>query len=333
MLNFFKLTDQDAAERAQRKATPRDRLKTAAALAVTAALLWLMISRAGWRDVSAALSRISPAHAVLIFAAAMAMTIGVHTDRLRAVLALGGCAMSWRQALWLRMGTLPLALVLPAKSGDLFRAFYLRTHHGASLARGAGIVVAEKMLAMAGTLTLVVLGAALGGGRGVQHEWALAGACAAGVAGFSAASYAILKKGFLKNAGNAIPPPHFNRAFIAAFAYSMLALAAESLVAWLALCALGHPVSAAAILFRVPLVQVAALLPFSMRGMGVREAGYWALLQGHATESALVSAGLVSSFCLYAVPTIIGLFFMQGFVARSFPGKISSAIGNQYNSD
>jgi hypothetical protein len=319
MLNPLKLTDQDIARRARRRATPRDRLKSVAALCVTAALLWYMIARVGWRDVAGALGRVRVADAILIFTVSMAMTIGIHTDRMRMVLRIGGCAMPWRKAIWLRMGTLPLALVLPAKSGDLLRAFYLRTHHGAGLARGAGIIIAEKMLALSGTLTLIVIGAALGGARRLSMPWVAAGAAAAGAAILVAASFYILKKGFLKNAQQAFPPSNFNASFPLVYAYGVVALAAESMVAWMALRALGEPVRPAVILFYIPLVQVAALMPFTMRGLGIREAGYWALMSTYASQSALVSAGLIASFCLYALPTLIGFLFMNGFMARSFP--------------
>ena len=56
-----------------------------------------------------------------------------------------------------------------------------------------------------------------------------------------------------------------------------------------------------------------------MRGMGVREAGYWVLMGAYASSSSLVTAGLISSFLLYVIPTLLGFLFMNGFVKRSFP--------------
>jgi uncharacterized membrane protein YbhN (UPF0104 family) len=268
-----------------------------------------------------ALDKIGVFKAAILVACGMFFTVFVHTDRLRALLAAVNCNPGWQRLIEMRMGTMPLALVLPVKSGDFSRAFYLKNQTGLPLMRGMALMTAEKTLGLCANFTLFAA-AAMMLGRGFMHLHAAA--AAAGAAAMFAISVYLIENGFTRR-GQADqeqqrvrPEPVY---FAVIFVYSIVALGSEIIMTLLVFAMLGVPAPVLEILYYLPLVQILSLLPISVRGIGVRENGYLFFLQAFAPKSVLVFAGLTVTVTIYIIPTIAGFAFTQSFLKKCMASR------------
>jgi glycosyltransferase 2 family protein len=311
------------------KSRLRNGMASAIAFGVTGALLYALFQKTDPAPIAAALKKIGFLKAAILIAAGIFFTVFVHTDRLQRLLRAVGCDPGWRRMIEMRMGAMPPALILPMKSGDFLRAFYLKNQTGLPLMRGMALMTAEKTLGLCANLTLFAVGAMMLG-KGFMNAYAAAAAAAA--AALFAISVYLIENGFTRPGRVAEeqtvprPPPAFY-AFI--YLYSVFTLGSEIIMTLLVFAMLGIPAPAIEILYYLPLIQILTLLPISVRGIGVRENGYVYFLQAFAPKSVLVFAGLAVSVTIYIIPTILGFFFMHGFLKKCMINESQSPRGNK----
>lgn len=294
----------------------RNAMTSAIAFGVTGSLMYMLFRSTETAPLLDALKKIGIFKAAVLIASGMFFTVFVHTDRLRWLLHSVGCDPGWRRMIEMRMGTMPLALVLPVKSGDFSRAFYLKNQTGLPLLRGMSIMTAEKTLGLCANFTLFAVAAMMLGKGYMQLH---AAAAAAGAAALFALSVYLIENGFTRRGQvdqdqlRVRPEPMY---FVTVFLYSIFALGSEIIITLLVFAMLKVPAPALEILYYLPLVQILSLLPISVRGIGVRENGYLFFLQAFAPKSVLVFAGLVVSVTIYIIPTIAGFAFTGSFLKK-----------------
>ncbi len=220
-----------------------------------------------------------------------------------------------------------LNLLVVAGSGELHRIRRLRSR-GLPLARASAAVLVDRVVGTAaiggaGLVGLFVLGA----------EWALdprvtAGAAVGGVALALAVGLVMrrrLRRSWRRVAAH-LPPLG---ALLAAFGLSLGTLACWVLSVIALARGLSLEVAPPLLAFAAPLVALATLLPISIGGIGVREAGYAVLLAPHGVATAdAVALGLLQ----YAVYAVIAAAGGLGLAIEAWPrrrraGPLRSAEG------
>lgn len=196
-----------------------------------------------------------------------------------------------------------LSATIVMGAGDAYRIARLRTA-GLNLIEASGVVVADRgvglfAVALVGLSCLARIGAELGGlPIGWSHSIMLA-VCALAAA-YLSARWAVIR--WLPAARPLFEDPRLG-APIVVYSAMVLALWIASVLAIAR--ALGLEVGAGALAAAASLVTLATLLPISIGGVGVREAGYVLLLAPHGvTSNDAIALGLVQYGCLLAVSSI-----------------------------
>ncbi len=193
-------------------------------------------------------------------------------------------------------------------AGEIYRVGRLRSE-GLGMLEASAVVVADRSLGLgviggAGLLGLATFGRELTGySMPVTHALLLASAA---LAGLLVAGRRVTAR-WLPSASPFLEDPRRVAALLACSG-AVLALWIASLTAFAR--ALGLDVGIATLSFAAPLVTLATLLPISIGGVGVREAGYALLLEPHGVlPNEAVALGLVQYSGFLFVASIAWLAF------------------------
>lgn len=300
-------------------------------LAVSVGVLWFLLSGADWRDLAARLSAADPALLAAGFLV-KALTLPLAALRWRAAGQAAAMALSRLTAFKLQMAGIFLGQILPGAIGaDLLRGWFTWR-----LGQPPGAVVSAMVLDRAAAL----LGIALLGLVGLPRlaavappalVWGVLGISAALGAGTAVLAFAgrlplpaLLKRGavgsmvatVLTTAQAMIRRP----AAWAALAYSVAVHLATIATAILYARALGLPLGWSDGLVVVPASIVAAALPVSLGGWGVREgamvAGF-ALLGLDSGTALLVSLLIGGSMVLLSLPGAVFWLLLRSEAAAA----------------
>ncbi len=272
----------------------RKRWALALSLAISAALLWLVVRGLDVGQLFALLARARVAPLLAAVVVALAVNGPLSAWALQAALAAHGVApLPYRAAFEATLGHLALHAGASAAVGKSARAVYLARCHGANV---AGALRAEVSLLGLKLLALVVLasaGALLSG-----HEWG------AGSVVLVLALVAV----WMKRRGSGV---------VRAFSLAMVMGLGQLVVFALALSALGAVVPVAPLLFWFPLCLVGAKIPLSAMGLGLRESLVVLLLRGSASPEALLAASLSFTAIEQVLPGLLGILFAPRFVHKT----------------
>jgi uncharacterized membrane protein YbhN (UPF0104 family) len=204
-----------------------------------------------------------------------------------------------------------LNALITVGSGEVYRIARLR-EGGLDTGSASALVLVDRVTGLAVVATAGLVGLSVFGAE--QTGWSLPGPLLAGLAAVvGGATWWIGRVTVARYAPAALP--FFSRPRVAATA---LALSVGMLLTWvlsvaLLARALGLDVDPRAIAFAAPVVAVATLLPVSVGGIGVREAGYAVLLApyGVMPEQA-VALGLLQYLGYLVVAGIGGVLLAAG---------------------
>ncbi len=297
--------------------------------AVTALLMWALVRHfAGSEEFWGALRRTRASYAPLILLMVL-MSLTLSIARWRLLLAALGYAVPFRLCAEAVLTSWPLALVVPARAGDVVRAAVIREH--VPFWEATGSVVAEKAidvhnLAMIATVATVVHGFYLWTGVAasvVVAEWAFV---------LLVARYRHRLRGIRRIDKIVDKLEQLIRAFTALFRQPryFFGVSAASLLAWALTVSLVYVlflstdarVSLGLCFSLWPLAMFAGLLPFTVAGMGTRDGAFVYMLD-HATgaeplrEGAILAATFGYAFVVSWFFAALGLPFAMRFLLRS----------------
>ncbi|MFW6050959.1 MAG: lysylphosphatidylglycerol synthase transmembrane domain-containing protein [Myxococcota bacterium] len=276
-------------------------------LAVTAVVLWLLVDRVA--GAGALLETVRGARWSLLpwaFAFAAA-NLGIGCWRWALIVRAMGHALPYGRFLWAVLATWPLALLTPARAGDVLRALAIGDR--VPPWEGAGSVVAEKAIDVQSLCVLAMAGTLLHG----RPAWA------AVAGGLLAAEWAFLyvllrhqelllsRTPLRRFAGKLRALLRAFRALLSDRPRAVLAIG-SSLVSWgLAaaivqtfLHATGAPVPFHTTVGLWPIAVVAGMLPVTVAGLGTRDAAFVLALRA-ATDAAVPEGAVLASTLGYAL--------------------------------
>ena len=237
-----------------------------------------------------------------------------------------GCVISFPESLLLKAGIAPLKGILPLKSGELMRLIYLKKYYGFSFSRGAVSVLVAVLQGVTALLILMTLGYSIFFPQIVLNA---AQKAALGTGILVLVSAVVVRRKDIMRAGRAIflrrygpeqqkdpgtfPPLHH---LLPSFGYAFIIEALEIFIFYLSFRAISLSVPLADMLRFVPLVILAANMPVTMFGLGIRETAIVLYLSHLFPPGALLSGGLLFSFVISIVPALGGFLFVRRLVAR-----------------
>jgi uncharacterized protein (TIRG00374 family) len=299
----------------------RVKVRLAATLLATIAVLWVLVSRFGGSPTFAAVVRRADGTSVAVAFGISCVCLLLGTERWRMVLAAMGYRVRFRRALEAVLAAWPLAMVTPSRASDLLRPLAVRDV--VPLAAGTGSVLAEKVI----DLFVLLLFAAAGAGIEGLWMWA-AGAGTLCLAEVGVVWLVATRRGWLERwPVLARRRDSIEQLFEAYEALSraplrLLGLALVSLVIRVLTVAVTHAllvsvgaqVRLADTLTLWPVATLVGIAPLTLAGIGTRDAAFIHLLavRGALAEPAQVlaatvgySAIAIGSFAIAGIPFMI----------------------------
>jgi uncharacterized membrane protein YbhN (UPF0104 family) len=216
-----------------------------------------------------------------------------------------------------------MGTITPSKSGDLMKAYYLKDR--VPVGQVVGSVLAERILDV-----LVLLALALGGCLAFGRH-ALAAAAGLGLAGGLASIVVVLRFRLpLPARVSAKLEPVLGALRLLArspslllpvLVYTVLNWLASIVQVVLAYRALGAQVPIVFSAGALPLAIFVGLLPFTLSGMGTRDAAIIALFARFAPKEVSLGVGLLYSLFGYWIPAVVGLPFLHRALPRGERAK------------
>lgn len=286
------------------------------AVLVTGLLLYVLIEYLGTTaDLSQTIQRARPFWFGLAIGF-MTCNILLATARFRGLLALLGKPPSYFETFDVVLSAWPLGLILPSRSNDLVRAFFLRDRIPVWQCTGA--VVAERFVDLQSVLLVSLTGFiwlqkwlwALSIALAVATGWAL-------LLVVSSADVSVAKLPGLSRFRERIEAVFEVFDQIKQTPYAMMPVVLYSITVWFVASGMIWALSAS---FRVsvpwahalaywPLASLIGMLPLTLGGVGTRDAAYIALAAGNLSlpASTLLAATVSYSAILFVFPAVIGI--------------------------
>ena len=242
-----------------------------------------------------------------LFGAALVVYAGgllVSAVRLRGLLAAGGHAIGTGPLFGDVVKSTALNALITVGSGEVYRTLQLR-RRGLGAGESATAVVLDRVIGMAVIGAAGLIGAFAFGAHFVRTPLPDALVIGLGLAALVAAGWAA-RAAALRFAPELVPVLGRPRVLAMMLGCSVGVLVLWVMNVWLLAQALGIGVEPQVVMFAAPLVAIAALLPITLGGIGVREAGYALLLAPHGVEPGQAVALGLLQYCTYLVVAAIG---------------------------
>ncbi len=271
------------------------------------------------------------ANGALLIITAIASLV-VHTlagaDKLWRVLRAMNVDISFKEIFRIRMGTGPLRVLMPLKTGDLINIAYLRRCNYMPFGQASGAVIFDKGLNGIGIFFWLLLSIVFL--PDILMHWQLPAAFAICLFYFSIVFNPWLQEKIAMTGGLVhpkieklvkeimVPFKSFpNRLKLFFITYGILFQARPLIVIYLLFMAYGITPDISNVIAYTSIAILFGHIPITPLGIGPREATLVALFAGQATSEIIVSVAALMTLAVYVIPMMAGAFWTPG-IMRDF---------------
>jgi len=316
------LPSGNSADSPQQIWPPRWRRQGMAIAALTAVIIAALLIQANPRDIAAALRSADWRLIALMIAVSAAVNVFMAADKFLRIARLIGAAMPFRESLFLRLASAPIKLIVPGKAGEAAKALYLNKKYKTGIAAGLSAVVFDKVTNLIAALVLLLTCTSWYASAILPSRYYV-------VALATVLLFLLFRRRPWMNIVTVKIPAKIKnpiRRLTAAFmvtgtrrrlwftAYSVLFEGSEIINTYLALRAVGVEIPLWDAVALVPVVILIGNLPFTLAGIGAREAGVLVVYSHWGSSAQLVSAGLLISGIEYVLFSVVGVFALPRFI-------------------
>ena len=296
-----------------------NRIRLAVTIAISFAILYILFRRVDIEAVKASLGAVDLGLVILASSISIFANIIVGALKWKRILSLTGCDITFKEALFVRSGCIPFKTILPLKSSELIKAFYLKERRGMPFTRGASSLIMEKALNILIVAVLFLVGI-VSSDIMIPLWIPIAALASILVLVFSARA-----RSSLTNIAKSVHPG-LSRAIsgllssfdlidakkkVVLSAYSLVYEFSEFLNVYILFRAVGIDVPFSLILVFIPFIMVINNLPITVLGLGTREALIVFLFARYGAQASLLSGGLLVSLVEHILPVLVGVFFIK----------------------
>ncbi|MFC1631245.1 lysylphosphatidylglycerol synthase transmembrane domain-containing protein [Candidatus Omnitrophota bacterium] len=297
-------------------------LRQIAAVIISLLLLGLLLSKIDVRQARATILASDVRLILLAVVVSLSVNIFFGAVKWRRILTDLGCKLPFKEVLSIRSGCLPLKLIFPLKSSEVFKAFYLHQQKKLSFARGIGSLFLDKGLNLLVALAILLVSLSI---LDLQFSRVLP---IAGLLVIILIVFSDRTRKTLIYFSQKIHPKlsDFTTKLFSSFSdigfaeklrlifYSIIFQFSEFLNTYILFKAVGLSVPFSSVLVFVPLILIINNLPITVLGLGTREALIVFLFAQYGPLPALLSAGMLVSLIEHILPVLVGLFFVKSFL-------------------
>ncbi|MBN1364703.1 MAG: flippase-like domain-containing protein [Syntrophaceae bacterium] len=289
---------------------------------ITIAIFIVLFSRISFIEVFELIKQTN----IYLFVAAILFSILTHvflsSARLKKVVEIIGCRLSFFESVIIRMGCNPIKGVLPFKTGELTILAYMNKKHNLSYSKG----FVSLLLGYVFSFIALILFYSFGGifyfhSRAQRIFFVFLFLLnLLFVITVSLRKIPLLISGFLKRIQKlpeeikSLVEKYNSPAIKITFFYSLGIEGSKLLIIFLVLKSLRIDIPADALLLFGSATIIAAYLPVTYWGLGIREATILFLFSSYAPLDKLLAGSLLITFVDGLLPVLLGLFFMKPFL-------------------
>jgi len=226
------------------------------------------------------------------------------------------CYISFKEAFFIHVSAFPISLIMPVKSGDLIKSLYLKRQNKLSFKKATSTLVFDNAMDLFTLLFFIFIAFIF---LSVQFPYELYFWFSI-MAFFLVCVILIAKK---------IPSDFFYsfkvislKKTLIIFILSLAGYFMSFISAYFVFLAIDVAIPFMKIVFYFPLITLIAILPITISGFGTREAATIFFLSNYASLESLLSAGILLSFIIVVVPSLVSLLFMKRFYNRLFAKNV-----------
>ena len=290
--------------------------------AATIAILWIVFSRTNPAQVLVLLKQTNIGYLGLGILFSLLAHVFFSLARYQNIIKLVGCRLSFGEAVMLRMGCNAVKGVLPFKTGELAIVAYMKKMHNLSYAGGLFSILFGNVFSLIVLLLFFSAG-------GIFYFFDRPQSIIFAVAlllimlllillsswriGPSVSGY--VQKYFRLSEASMSMMENYDPGTIKYIIIHSLGIeGSKLLIIFILLKSFHVEISAAVLLLWGSATILAAYLPLTYWGLGVREATVLFLFAGYATPDKLLAGGLLITFVDSILPVLLGLFFIKPFL-------------------
>ena len=259
--------------------------------AISFSVLFLIVKKIDTRKVVLSMLEADVRLIIIALVVSIFSCVCIAVERYRSILRLLGCNLTFSEVMKFKLGSYPLVLLFPLKSGELLRAIYLNREHQLSYEDGVKSIIAGYLLRILPLGTFFLIGLSLVKSSIVPILFLL--------------TCFVLAAFFVKTV----------KVYSEAIFYSFVLDTILLLNFWIIFNSFGIKLPIGSYLCFVPVITVISSLPVSIAGVGVRE-GLVLLFFSNSSIPAerFFTAGFMVSLINDVLPAFIGLYFLNSFV-------------------
>ncbi len=234
-----------------------------------------------------------------------------------------GYPLAFGSAVFAENASLPLRMLLPAKSGEVFKALYIKAIGVAGLSQGLGSVMLHKVVNVI-ALMLLSLPAVVSDVGASARKLLILLAIGLWIYVWPSTLQWLTERGSrplperLRNAANKIvgalsgtPLPRKVALLALAAAFQSAHLVSVAMI----FRSLGADVPLTALCAFIPVVVLLGIVPIALYGLGTRDAAFVFFFSGFVGEDTAMAAALLFTLIQFILPVLVGATMTWPFVA------------------
>jgi len=222
------------------------------------------------------------------------------------------CNLSFKEAFFIHVSALPISYIMPFKSGELIKSLYLKRQNKLAFKKATSTLVFDNAMDLFTLLFFTFLSFIFLFSEIPYKLYFLFSIMAL----FLVCIRLIAKK---------IPSDFFYsfkvislKKTLFIFTLSLLGFFISFISVYFVFLSVNVTIPFLEIMFYFPIITLITIVPITISGFGTREAATVFFLSKYATPENLLSVGILLSFVIVVLPSLVSLLFMKRFYERLF---------------
>jgi len=218
--------------------------------------------------------------------------------------------ISFKEAFFIHVSSLPTSYIMPLKSGDLIKSLYLKRYNKLSFRKATSTLIFDNTM----DLFILVLFSFSGLIFLFQkfsfetYLWFI-------ITAFFFILILLIAKSVPSDLFHSFKTIPIRKTLII-FMFSLIGFFLGVFSVYLTLLSISIEMPFLGIMFYSPIIFLITMVPVTISGLGTREVSIILLLSDYAPPESLLSAGILQSFIVVVLPLLVSLFFLRRFYKR-----------------
>jgi len=225
------------------------------------------------------------------------------------------CNISFKEAFFIHVPALPISWIMPLKSGELIKSLYLKRQNKLSFKKATSSLVFDNAMDLFTILFFTILAFIF---LSIEIPYKLYFWFS--IMALSLVCIILIAKNIPSDFFYSFKVISLNKTLFI-FILSLIGFFISFISAYFVFLSINITIPFLEIMFYFPIITLITIIPFTVSGFGTREAATVFFLSKYATSESLLSAGILLSFIIVVLPSLVSLLFIKRFYNKLFLTK------------